>query len=312
MERKLIEAHIQDMGTSSFNMWVEFYRDTFDNYKFNFIKETLVSYNNSWVESLLHDWFLTIGDTRAFGTSSDAYTFLYYANEMFIPTYLYQYNDGKEIEFNIGKHHYKVIGQSAENKIFSASTILYLVFAAQILRSQEKLDFYSNIPTESLWEVYDWENNQRTGLTNIKMLQFFQHLIKGILTLDMIVTTKAFIVEEMQTKVPSIDQKLFAQYIQIPLLSIYEQILRNNQEGYEEAVYQAILLWKERFTMKYVNSYKEEKDARNDAMGYWALPIIAACAYAYDQGMPIPNIETGYLSDWMIRGDFSQVKLMVE
>jgi hypothetical protein len=234
---------------------------------------------------------------------------------MFIPTYLYQHNDGKEIELSIGKHHYKVMGKATEDDWFFAWTICYQIYVAQILRSKDNLTFYSNMPTATLWEEYDWVNhldNRREGLTNIKMLQVFQHLIKGTLTLETIAVTKAFILAEMQTKDPDIDQKLYAKYIQIPLLDIYEQILQNNQDGYENAVYQALLLWKERYTMRYIDANREEQDAKNHSIGYWAIPIIAACAYAYDKGMSISNIETGYISEWMIKGDFSQMKLMVE
>lgn len=93
------------------------------------------------------------------------------------------------------------------------------------------------------------------------------------------------------------------------MINIYYQIWENNQPGFEDSVRIALEKWKTYYTRVWVDENKEEQDRSLWGQGFLSLPITAACAYAYDRGLRLTSIESSYIPQWLIEGDFDGLSL---
>lgn len=312
MEKKIIEAHKGNRGRMTEEEIIED-REYVFNREIDSIYKLFTDYKSSRFRALFGLYY-PIGLTREFGTANQAYTFMYYYNELIIPNYLFFSGKGNKIQFKIGKHRFEDVADEDPNyEDWSIEAhLMYSYNIAIILRSGENINFHHTFLPEKFYEQELWNRKWRMTLSYVKIFDLLQHLDKGTATVAYIETIEKEIQDALLLKLPQDEDRINAIHVHLPLCNIYKQILRQDQDQYEEAVYEALLQWKIRYTMTYKDREKYDEDATWDPRGFWAFPIIAACAYAYDHGMSVPNIETGYLSDWMIRGDFSQVKLLVE
>lgn len=102
------------------------------------------------------------------------------------------------------------------------------------------------------------------------------------------------------------------EHTHVPVLRIYHAIFHKDQAQYETAVIAALEQWKAYFSIGEYELHGQEFDHSTDGEGFIALPIIAACAYAYDQGMKLETVESDYIPKWMIEGNFEGLELLVK
>ena len=98
----------------------------------------------------------------------------------------------------------------------------------------------------------------------------------------------------------------------LPVLRIYHAVLSNDQDQYEQIVYEALLQWKEYYQQNYIDERGQEQDYTTEPGGFIANPILAACAFAYDRGMKLETVSSDYIPEWIIKGDFAGLELLVK
>jgi hypothetical protein len=235
-------------------------------------------------------------------------------------------NDGKPIKLHIADKIVETTGKFNQTRSIGAIGVANSIRLAFILRDKEALAFYATIPFE-----FVEREAQHHFIYEIPMA-LFQTLIKGIgneheahgayfeyrKQLDWnefkqyVTRTNDFLSIDIWHSIIFPSLKIQGELLVLPELAIYHSILHNDQDAFEEAVYDALTKWKEYFTMRYVDSSGEEQDHSLLSGGYWAIPIIAACAFAYDRGMKLKNVSSDYLCDWMIEGRFEGFELLIK
>lgn len=288
------------------------------------IRDNFIGCNISYINSNL---IRSIGYSNKYSTTNNTYNNLYYSNQLNLAWYKYAMNEDKPITIHIADKTIETIGKFEAGDYFAVSSHFTLAgfYTSIILRDTPTQLFFSDISLDFI-DTFGQEDN-----ISETMVMFYQLLVKGIGTKD-----------EAQGAYYHITQNLnweeYRQYIKIegykseyiwkevlfknrvrtatsiflPVLNIYHQIFHQNQSGYEQAVYEALLKWKEHWTLKYLDENQEEWDLSTEPEGYIALPIIAACAYAYDRGMKLETVESDYLPKWMIEGKFDNFELLIQ
>ncbi|MEY3444729.1 MAG: hypothetical protein RLZZ519_3010 [Bacteroidota bacterium] len=104
-----------------------------------------------------------------------------------------------------------------------------------------------------------------------------------------------------------ITQQLFAQsgqsgtnqaaneFLIMPSTRLWNAILSKDQAAVDKALESAL----EHHKLFWGNTENSQK-----IFGWISLPLLAACAYAYDHGMDI-NVESDYIPRWLVTGDFA-------
>ncbi|MCU0469583.1 MAG: immunity 49 family protein [Arcicella sp.] len=267
-----------------------------------------------------------LGMTGHYGTSNYAYNYLYHSNQLNKAWFEYNMNEDKLIKLHIANKIVETIGKFNQTRSIGAIGVANSIRLAFILRDKEALAFYATIPFEFIEKEV-----QHHFIYEIPMA-LFQTLIKGIgneneahgayfeyrKQLDWdefkqcITRTSDFLSIDIWHDHIFKWVKSTGELLVLPELAIYHCILQKDQASFKQAVYDALLKWKEYYTMQYIDSSGEEKDHTLLAEGYWAIPIIAACAFAYDRGMKLENVESDYLCNWMIEGRFEDFELLIK
>ncbi|GAB3496841.1 hypothetical protein GCM10027341_16220 [Spirosoma knui] len=251
------------------------------------------------------------------------YNYLYYANQLNHSWFQYTINDEKPVTLKIADKLIDTIGQF-KNENIGAVNVISGIQMALVLRDNQALSFYADIPL-----AFTEQANQEDIIYDTILL-FYQVLINGNGTQNEAQATyhhlnkvlnweeyKRFITiedfnQEWVWKIIFEMRKQTAEYVFLPLLNLYHQILHNNQAGYEVAVEQALLKWKAYYTLRYKDENGEEQDHSTLPEGYLSLPIVSACAYAYDRGLKLTNIQSAYIPEWMIERKFEAMELLVK
>lgn len=264
-----------------------------------------------------------LGYANLYGDSNQTYNLLYYFNQLSFAWFLLTLNDSKPISFQIANCVIETTGKF-KNSGIGSWYVMQGIYAAQILRDQQALDLYAHIPVsfteqanqeDLIWEImlhFLQTVVQRKG-TKDEAAGAYHHIHK-LLDWDeykKYVKLESYNSVEVWKDVFAM-RKPMAEYLLLPTINIYHYILYQNQAGYEQAVYDALLKWKEYYTMKYTDEHGEEQDHSTQPQGYLALPIAAACAYAYDKGMKLQTVESDYIPTWMIEGRFDEFELLVK
>lgn len=269
-------------------------------------------------------FFHNLCDSSYYGISENyLYNYLYYYNQLQYARFVYGMNDGKKIRLQIADREIETVGKF-KNSYIGTYFIRNGIMAASILRDKEKLAFYADIPLD-----FPAQTGQE-DLIYETMLMFYQVLIKGNGTANEAIASQHHIKKQLDWDyyIKYVVQEGFndeyvwrqlhkyrsqeAIYQFLPVLEIYHHILNKNQVGFENAVYQALLKWKEYYLMRYIDENQEDIDHSTRPEGFLALPIIAACAYAFDRGMKLETVESDYLCQWMIEGRFDGFELLVK
>jgi hypothetical protein len=251
------------------------------------------------------------------------YNLLYYYSQLNYANFLIRTNVGKSVKFTIADKLLETIGVFKNSEIGTGYVITGIA-TARILRNQSFLDFYAGI------SVTFTEQQNQEDIIGETMMYFYQTLIKSDADINNAASAyhhissfldwdeyKKYIkVEgfnsEKVWKIVFDSRKQTTEYFIFPILEIYHYILHQDQEGYEKAVYEALVKWKAFFTRpKYVED-GQEFDYSTSPSGYLALEIAAACAYAYDRGMKLETVESDYIPKWMIEGHFEGFELLIK
>ncbi|WP_428659612.1 Imm49 family immunity protein [Runella sp.] len=274
----------------------------------------------------LHETIVSLGYSNHYSNDNDTFNLLCYYSQLNYANFLIRFNVGKPVQFAIADRQIETIGEFKNSEIGTGHVIAGIA-AARILRNQPFLDFYANIP------VTLTEQQNQEDIIGETMMYFYQTLIKGEADKDTAAVThyhinsfldweeyKKYIKVEGYNSLPIWKtvfdmRKPTTASCLLPVLEIYHYILHKDQAGYEKAVYEALVKWKEYFT-KPVYTYPDEPGREFDhstyPQGYLALEIAAACAFAYERGMKLETIESDYIPKWMIEGRFEDFELLVK
>lgn len=324
MKKKIIEAHESFYLTGEYKInSLNFSKNEFE-YNLGRIQKIRNTYAPNYnLGGYAHTIFLNLGYLVYFNKNNEAYNILFYYSQLNYANFLIRTNVGNTVHFTVANKEIETTGVFKNSEIGSFYVIRGIC-AAQILREKEKLSFYADIPV-----TFTEQANQEDIIGEL-MMHFYQLLIKEEVTKD----TAATVYQQI-TKL--LDWEEYKQYIKVegfnslaiwedvfdarkpmveaqtlPVLLIYYYILTQDQAGYEEAVYEALLKWKTYFTLPKYTVNGQEIDHSTQSWGYLALPIASACAYAYDRGMKLETVESDYIPKWMIEGKFDGFELLVK
>lgn len=267
--------------------------------------------------------FRGLGIANQFGSSAEAYNCLYYFGQLNYAWFLVTTNDQSSVLFTIANKQINTIGKFKNSEI-GAGFLIKGIETALILRNQQALSFYATIPV-----TFTEQANQQDLIWET-MMYFYQTILKGKSNQDEAAAAyhhistllnweeykKYITVEGFNSlsvwKLVFDSRKPIVESLFLPTLAIYEAILHQDQPGFNQAVYEALLKWQAYYTVpKFVYEDGQEVDRAYESDGYLALPIAAACAYGYDHGMRLDSVGSDYIPAWMIEGRFEDFSLLV-
>lgn len=294
---------------------------------FSWILRLRDSFGTFSLSGTLNEYLRKLGYSQLYSSPDYIFNYLYYSNQLSLAWYNYAMNAGKAVTLQIADKTIETIGkfEPADYHAVSSQYALSGFYTSLILRDRSTQLFFADVPLDFINSF-----GQEDMISEV-MLLFYQLLVKGTGTKDEAQGAYYHITQQLNWEeyhkyiiIESYNSEyiwkevLFknrirkATYIFLPVLNIYHQILHGSQAGYEKAVYDALLKWKEHWTLKYLDENQEEWDLSTDPEGYLALPITAACAYAYDRGMKLETVESDYIPKWMIEGRFEDFELLVK
>jgi hypothetical protein len=91
------------------------------------------------------------------------------------------------------------------------------------------------------------------------------------------------------------DAKDFLELIKNPQIGLWKAILHNDNSAAVTSL---------TFSLECHKKFWGTEKNRQDKNGWISLPLLAACAYAYDHGMDL-NVESDYIPRWIVTGDFA-------
>lgn len=274
------------------------------------------------VSTILNGAWRNIGYAARYGTPNDVYNYIYYTNQLIRAWFTYTMNDGKPVTLTVANRQIEVMGKFSDSRI-GVNEVLEGIWTASVLRDKDSLAFYAQIPLEF--------TEKAGGMEDILfelILLFYQGLIKGLDHPNEAVEihNRLIDLQDWEEYRKYIDDKFSefefrymfkyrcweVTYIFLPVLNIYYAVLANRQEEYEKAVHEALLKWREYYSMQYLEPNGEESNHTSYSSGYIALPILAACAFAYDRGMTLQTVSSEYIPEWLIKGDFTGTELLIK
>jgi hypothetical protein len=250
--------------------------------------------------------FTCLGESNMYSTANQTYTFLYHYNQMYYAWYLSTMNHGKPLVLQIGDKDIHTMGKLHTGAI-SSFFLLRCISTAMVLRDKKALDYYATIPVEFT------EKGRQDDLMYETMMFFYQVLLKGapnpnepeaaIMHIEKLYDWEEYLSTVYQEGYNTSDiwrilfdtRKPLFEHIHVPVLRIYHAILHKDQAQYEDSVFTALQQWKAYFSIGEYELHGQEYDNSTQGEGFLALPIIAACAYAYDQGMKLETVESDYI-----------------
>jgi hypothetical protein len=256
-----------------------------------------------------------------FGFPEDVFNCLYYFNQLNYAWFLITTHDRKPISFTIANKVFDIVGKFKNSEI-SSTFVIQGIQTAMLLRDQNALDFYATIPV-----TFTEQANQQ-DLVLETMMYFHQTLVKGIENPDEAAAAYHHVSSQLEWdeykkyialegfNTSSVWKDVFEARVPIfkslflPVLAIYNHILNADQAAFEQAVHDALIAWKAYYTLpKFSYADGQEEDRATDPSGYFALPIAAACAFAFDRGMKLLTVKSDYIPIWMIEGRFDHYTL---
>lgn len=267
---------------------------------------------------------MSLGYTGHYSTDNYTYNYLYYCNQLSKAFFQYSLADGQPVSHQIADKTIETVGKfSSNDNETGAMNVVRGIELALILRDKDALEFYPTIPFEFT------EKAQHDDIIAEIMLVFFKMLAQNTADVAAAATTHQQVQAHNQWEeykkyvryTPFLNESIWrylfghrqekVEFLYLPLLKIYFLILESKQPEFEESVYEALQLWQQYYTKKYVEQ-GEEFDRSFEPEGYWCIPVIAACAFAYDRGLKLKNVTSDYLCDWMMEGRFEGFVLLVK
>lgn len=270
----------------------------------------------------IHSFFRELGNANLYSTASLIYNYLYYANQLNYAWFQYTLHSGQSVKFMIVDKEVETIGQFSTDSI-GTFHVMKAIQTALILRDKQALDFYAQIPLSFT------EQAPQEDMLFETMFLFYQVLLSGKDTTSEAQATynhlaqmltweeyKQYVMiegfnDESVWKLIFEMRKQTTESIFLPVLHIYHHVLQRNQAGFEKAVEEALYRWKAYYSLQFTDVDGEEYDHTLDPTGYLSLPILAACAYAFDRGMRLINLESKYIPQWLIAGNVEEMELLV-
>jgi hypothetical protein len=260
----------------------------------------------------------------------DFFSFLFYANEIGI-NYIKR-DFFSENEIFIGKKNIKVNGRNKSIKEVQDLTIFILL--SIILKDVRNKAFYSSLNIEALEP-----NEKEDSYYSKKSYFFYIKLFKAICEQDTltILTEIDFLIlfekneyskkiisqqtsyyetdylEDISTPYSSGYPPLFweaeqIEYLKIPFLKVLKSVFEGDNASFNDYLLYVLEKHKEYFS---TYSIIQGEPLADDPTGWISLPLIAACAIAHDKGMK-REIESDYIPEWLVKGEFEGLKLVVE
>lgn len=192
---------------------------------------------------------------------------------------------GKPVAVDLGDHRFEVIGQTS-NAYVDTDTWLNAYFGAVIARDNAGIRTLCAVP-----ESIHAQANLRPDTFDMA----FVRALKGLYNPE--VNIGQLLVDAMEASDPDKlhrDRRDYATHVLYPQLPLYRCILSSDQAEFNEKLEQAVLEHKE---------FWGSKDRQYSPEGWISLPLIAACATAFDTKQFAMTFETDYIPDWLAKGE---------
>ncbi|MDJ1486019.1 Imm49 family immunity protein [Cytophagaceae bacterium YF14B1] len=281
------------------------------------LKDNVRAYS---IDGVARSYWHNIGYSARYSSSNFVYNYIYYTNQLIRAWFTYTMNDDKPVTVQIADRQIETTGKFSNSGI-GVYEVLEGIWTASVIRDKDALAFYAQIPLEF--------TERAQGMEDILyecMLLFYQVLIRGTDNPNEAAGIHNRLIEllDWDQYRRYIDDKFseyefqymfkyrswVVRYIFLPVLKIYYAVLAKKQEEYESAVYNALLQWKEYYTL--TDTGNEKFDHSTEPDGFISLPILAACAYGYDRGMSLQTVSSEYIPEWLIKGNFTGLELLVK
>ena len=99
----------------------------------------------------------------------------------------------------------------------------------------------------------------------------------------------------------------YLEYIFTPIIGVFKAIFKDNAIVFNEKLSEALLKHKSYYEAD--DEYKESR--RGKPEGWVSLLLTCACAIAHDKGMK-REVTSDYIPDWLVKGEFEGLELVVE
>ncbi|MEH0154749.1 immunity 49 family protein [Limibacter armeniacum] len=97
----------------------------------------------------------------------------------------------------------------------------------------------------------------------------------------------------------------------LPLLNVYAMIFGRDEEGYNKELAEALELHKEYWSQEVTHDNGHVELRHRDWKGWIAWRLVAAACIARSNGL-MTKIQTPYLPEWLLAGDFEGLPTTVE
>ncbi len=256
-----------------------------------------------------------------------SYQFLFYANQLGFDACLLRYYN--EVEITVGTT--KVISKGEGTQPLVTEKLLpYLpnyMHLCFLLRDQTALDFYGSL---ALVQPENQHYQRRSQFLHSQLLQSIcignKEKIEEHLTLlihfeqnearKKKLEGRAFYEQDFQQDAstpystgypPLLWEGDQAEYLKLPYLLVLQSIFTHNEPDFNENLLVAL----ENHKAYFGNFLVEGEEIRNNCESYLSLPLMAACALAHDRGLK-REVESDYIPEWLVKGEFEGLTLVVE
>jgi hypothetical protein len=187
----------------------------------------------------------------------------------------------QQLELEVEGHSYQVIGGEIKNFV-SFSNWLFAALLGRILHDGAAL-------TSILQggESFFGDQLENLNASERKAARFF------VWTFGKDADDPTVLLEDWLSD-SSGDGEAYRKMIKLPQGQLWHSLIAADKEKSETSLRQALESHK---------TFWGAKNMRQDKNGWISLPLIHACAYAYDHGMDL-NVESDYIPRWLVTGDF--------
>ena len=258
--------------------------------------------------------------------SDVSYSFLLYAHQFGYNSCLLRYYEQVALVF--GKTRVSTTGDNTQPglPIDYLTDLPSFIFLSIILRDPSAQTFYAGVklqPHEN--QMYAWrspfvyagllqalcQGNEDRILSALAFTQAFeQHEMEKALSRSYVIDEdwQEDSFSEYSTGSPATDwEKEQTQALKLPLLAVLQSILDRDEVAFNEALLVALQKHK-----SYYEGEDEYRDTRTGLPEGWlSLPLIAACSLAHQRGL-LRSVTSDYIPEWMVRGEFEGLPLLVE
>ncbi len=216
--------------------------------------------------------------------------------------------------------------------IKSLGVFHYFVYLALILRDKEALAFYPQIQLQLKLEFQtDYDDRHYEPRSKYVWCNFLQAICKGntediLSQIDFVFFFEDNEAKKVLSSYPTYDdfvadtttpfstgyptnkyQEADKEALQTPLLRVFQSIYQGDTEGFNKNL--IIALEKHKLYYSSNDIYNESRNS--DPYGWVSIPLVAACAIAYDKGMK-REVTSDYIPEWLVKGEFEGLELVVE